>query len=161
VAAVALVLAILAVAWAAAVVRAPQLAGGSLGRPGVIVAAAVYGVGAGVCHQQAGRSFTTGGTRWPVCSRCSGLYLGAAAGVLAAAVARRLRRVTGVRTWRRVLLAALLPIAGSWAVEAAGGPATPLAWRALLAAPAGGVIGVLLVTLAAGPSGLWRECGKL
>ena len=42
----------------------------------------VYLVGSMVCHQLPGRSFHWFGAKLPVCARCSGLYLGAAIGVV-------------------------------------------------------------------------------
>lgn len=42
----------------------------------------VYLAGAVVCHQRPERSFAWAGQPWPVCARCAGLYLGAAAAVL-------------------------------------------------------------------------------
>ena len=45
-------------------------------------ALAVYAAGHLVCHQRTERSFASCGYQWPVCGRCAGLYMGAAAGVL-------------------------------------------------------------------------------
>jgi uncharacterized membrane protein len=44
----------------------------------------VYAAASRVCHQRPDRSFFTAGTRWPVCGRCSGLYLAAPLGALLA-----------------------------------------------------------------------------
>ena len=49
----------------------------------------VYAACARVCHQLPGRSFHTAGVQWPVCARCSGLYLAAGVGALAAFLRRR------------------------------------------------------------------------
>jgi uncharacterized membrane protein len=51
--------------------------------------AAVYLAASRVCHQRPARSFATAGTSWPVCARCSGLYLAAPLGALAALLWRR------------------------------------------------------------------------
>jgi hypothetical protein len=42
-----------------------------------------------ICHQRPERSFFTGTVQWPVCARCSGLYLGAPIGALLALTLRR------------------------------------------------------------------------
>jgi uncharacterized membrane protein len=108
---------------------------------------AVYGLGSVVCHQQPERSFRSCGRQWPVCGRCAGLYLGAAAG-LVVAIARR--RPAGLTNWRRLMLAAALPTAALWAVEMAGllDPGTPV--RAMVAAVLGVVGGTWLGGLARG-----------
>jgi uncharacterized membrane protein len=108
---------------------------------------AVYGIGSVVCHQQPERSFHACGQKWPVCGRCAGLYLGAAAG-LVVAVARR--RPAGVTDWRRLMVAAALPTAALWTVEMTGlwDPGTPV--RAIVAAILGVVGGTWLGGLARG-----------
>jgi hypothetical protein len=136
-----LVLAALAIAWAGAIVAAPRLASGGGGRIGTLGAAVVYAFGSGVCHQRPERSLVTAGTdgrsagaardstsgrRWASCSARS-----PSGGTRAMAPAR----------WRGVIVAAAVPTATSWLLEVVGGPATPVAWRAVLAAPAGFVLG--------------------
>ena len=49
------------------------------------LAFAVYGAGSFICHQLPARSFHAWAAQWPVCARCTGIYLGAA---VAAVVAR-------------------------------------------------------------------------
>ena len=99
-----------------------------------------------ICHQKPERSFRTAGVQWPVCGRCSGLYLGAPIGAIAALGLTRARR-------RRVL--ALLAIAAAptaltlaleWLQLA---PVSNLA-RALTAAPLGAAIALVLGHTAAG-----------
>lgn len=51
---------------------------------GAWAAAPIYGIGAVICHQRPERSFAMRGMTWPVCARCTGIYLGAAAVALAA-----------------------------------------------------------------------------
>lgn len=58
---------------------------------GPLWTAIVYATASGICHQRPERSFFTAGVQWPVCGRCSGLYLAAPVGALAA-MARRRRR---------------------------------------------------------------------
>ena len=78
-------LAIGAVAW-------PLLLGGATyarahhSAPWLTVA--TYLVSGRVCHQRPERSFHTAGAQWPVCARCSGLYLAAPFGAIAALLAR-------------------------------------------------------------------------
>jgi uncharacterized membrane protein len=52
-------------------------------------ATAVYLAGGQICHQRPERSFSTQGVQWPVCARCSGLYLAAPFGGLVALAHRR------------------------------------------------------------------------
>ena len=72
-------LAIAAVAW-------PLVLGGALvarahdAAPAFVTA--IYVAASRVCHQTPERSFHTGGVKWPVCGRCSGLYLGGAAEIV-------------------------------------------------------------------------------
>jgi uncharacterized membrane protein len=49
----------------------------------------VYAAAGLVCHQRPDRSFRTAGAQWPVCGRCSGLYLAAPIGALVALWGRR------------------------------------------------------------------------
>ena len=76
-----------AVAIFAAAYTAGQLHGGSLTYG---LAAAVYAVGSFLCHQRPERSFHLWSAQMPVCARCTGIYVGAAASALATGVARRI-----------------------------------------------------------------------
>ena len=58
------------------------------GRPSAW-SAIVYLSASRLCHQRADRSFHTAGVQWPVCARCSGLYLAAPVGAVAAVIGRR------------------------------------------------------------------------
>lgn len=78
----ALVFTTAAMAWAAILPVAAFAASFGSGIWGD-VAAAVYGLGHVICHQRPERSFAWGGTAWPVCARCTGLYVGAALGACA------------------------------------------------------------------------------
>ena len=83
-------------ALVAAAIAWPLVAGGAVwqrashpeGRPGPW-AAVVYLAGARICHQRPERSFATRDVPWPVCARCSGLYLAAPFGALALLARRR------------------------------------------------------------------------
>ncbi len=41
-----------------------------------------FAIGSSVCHQIPSHSFINNGTQFPLCARCSGLYLGSAAGLI-------------------------------------------------------------------------------
>jgi uncharacterized membrane protein len=126
----------------------------------VAAAAVVYLAGGAVCHQRIERSFATAGVPWPVCGRCTGLYLSAGIAVL----------VLGPMAWSGVVsrpedrvlkwLVALaaLPLAITWSLEQAGLLDPDTMTRAATAAPLGCAIGGLLVLLgssgAAGPENL-------
>lgn len=82
------------IAWTVLLVAAPFAAS----RPhasalSTALIAAVYGIGSLVCHQLPERSYFLWQAQLPVCARCTGIYCGAAAGAVAAALRRqRLRQ---------------------------------------------------------------------
>lgn len=86
----------LARALVAAAIVWPLAAGGAVwhrashpeGRPS-LGATVVYLAGGRICHQRPERSFATRDVQWPVCARCSGLYLAAPFGALAWFARRR------------------------------------------------------------------------
>lgn len=109
------------------------------------ITALVYFAGSLVCHQLPDRSFHLSGIQFPVCARCTGLYLGAAVGMVAL--------VAASPTWlsysrARVLLVASsiptgLTIATAW-----------LGWwdpgntiRAALALPLGVAVGGIVTAV--------------
>ena len=49
------------------------------------VTAFIYALGSVVCHQIAERSFYWGATQFPLCARCTGLYVGGLVGLIAVA----------------------------------------------------------------------------
>lgn len=78
------------VVWAGALPLAPLgLASTAPAQVARVAASLVYLAGAVVCHQRPERSFASAGYAWPVCARCSGIYLGAAAVVLLVVALRR------------------------------------------------------------------------
>jgi uncharacterized membrane protein len=107
----------------------------------------VYLVGGRVCHQRPERSFHTSGVAWPVCARCSGIYLGAAAGAwLGALVAlRRWTRDAGVRA---MLAFASLPTALTWIAERAFDVPMTNTLRFVAALPLGLAIAAVVVATA-------------
>jgi len=64
-----------------------------------------------VCHRLPERSFHTAGVQWPVCARCTGLYLSAPFGAVAAAAAVRRRRLTPRHQMLRCLAWLAVPTA--------------------------------------------------
>ena len=142
------ILVVVPVAWIAALAAATLTA--SLPAVGVAaygLSAAVYEVGSLLCHQLPERSFHFRGAQLPVCARCVGLYVGAAAAALAAS---RLGRTTSRKIWdrARVLLAvAALPTSVTLIGEWFSGQ-MPGHWiRAAAGFPLGAI--VMLIVLAA------------
>jgi hypothetical protein len=134
-----------AVLWAVSIVAAPwsDAMPGALGLPRV-VGAATYLTGAMVCHQRADRSFHSHGVQWPVCERCSGLYLSAAIGVVFARLFRGNRPPASLDGWRTLLLASAVPTAATLLLEWWNPSWSSGLVRALAAAPLGAVAGALL-----------------
>lgn len=139
--------------WLVILVATPFVAAHRVGgRPGAVVAAAVYAASGVVCHQRADRSFHPWGVRMPVCARCVGLYGAAPVGAaLAIAVARRKTRGMPVapRGVRWGLAVAALPTLGTWVVEALGLAAPSGLVRAGAAAPLGAAVAWVLTGLLA------------
>ena len=146
-----------AIGWAALIVLAPvwDAAPGEAGHTGrKTLAVLVRMAGAQVCHQRPERSFHVHGRPLAVCGRCTGLYVSAALGLLAASARRRrapLPSANAPAWWpsrldaRAAWLAvAALPTMVTWSMEVAAGwnPGTPL--RALAALPLGLTAGWLL-----------------
>jgi uncharacterized membrane protein len=77
----------------------------------------VYLAASRICHQRPERSFFTAGVQWPVCGRCSGLYLGAAAAALAVLVIQRRLRLGRLRAPVLLAVASIptaLTLGGEW-----------------------------------------------
>lgn len=136
---------VLAVAWAALIVATPQLSSATWGS-GVprVAAAGAYLVGGTVCHQRPDRSFHAGGARWPVCARCTGLYLSAAGAIALVWVAGRRRRPAPFAAWRWRLVISAVPTLATVALEWWRPALAPGIVRAVAAIPLGAVVGVLL-----------------
>jgi uncharacterized membrane protein len=56
-------------------------------------------LGFGLCHQLPERSFFFGGLQWPVCARCTGIYLGLALALAALFLAYRGAQHRGAPSW--------------------------------------------------------------
>ena len=106
--------------------------------------AAVYLAASRLCHQRPERSFHTADTAWPVCARCSGLYLSAPIGAVAA-WSRRRRSSTAERKWRRGLALGALPTIGTLLVEWAGLAPVTNVMRAMAAVPLGLLVAWALI----------------
>jgi uncharacterized membrane protein len=107
---------LLALLWPAAMVAATRIA--ALPHQSAIAylaSAAVYISGSLLCHQRPERSFHLWGAQFPVCARCTGIYAGAALGVIASFVRLKPGPTTNFvtsgfnRTSRLALFAASLP----------------------------------------------------
>jgi len=106
-----------------------------------------YLVAGQVCHQRPHRSFHTAGVQWPVCGRCSGLYLAAPAGAIAALLAGRRRTSRPSIAW---LAAAAAPTAITYLIEKAGIAAVGNGTRFAAALPLGLALAWVLVRTASG-----------
>jgi uncharacterized membrane protein len=144
-------LVIAALAWVAAITLAPLAI--ASGRAGLSLgAAAVYGVGARICHQRPERCFRIDGVPMPVCARCTGLYAGAAAAAPLALVMASGAAGISARRARRIAAAAALPTLLTWSLEMAGLAHPSNIVRALAALPLGFAAAWLVIaSLAHGP----------
>jgi uncharacterized membrane protein len=139
-------LVIATVAW-------PLLLGGALEarvhQTAPVFVTAIYVAASRVCHQKPERSFHTAGVRWPVCGRCSGLYLGGALGAIAAATWFRRRVRQRLLVW---LAVAAVPTAVLFVIEKAGLVAVGNDARFLAAIPLGVFVALVIVRTAGGPA---------
>jgi len=149
----------LAAGWALWLVAAPVAADSRPSGPLRWAVAATYRAGAVICHQRDSRSFHVSGVRMAVCSRCFGLYAGAAAGAavaLAWIVAARRRGEGAIRLpltpLRAAVLACAVPTLATWLAEHLAGFEVTLLARALAALPLGAAVAALVAAWAAGAS---------
>jgi uncharacterized membrane protein len=126
---------LLATVWTAGIFVVPWLVGATGAETGFL--RLLYQP---VCHQLAERSLQVAGESTAVCSRCTGLYLGGALGLLVMAVTMTPLRGSRL-TW---LLAASAPTLIDVGARVAGLPGLPDVPRLLVALPAGAVLGMLL-----------------
>ena len=123
-------LAVAGFVWVALLLAAPVLA--------APLGAALYGIGAAICHQLPERSFHLAGSQLPVCARCIGIYLGAAAGL------------TWGRTWPRArVAAAAIPTAATVLLEAVGIWHPSNVTRMFAGVPLGAAAAALLISAVA------------
>jgi len=112
-----------ALLWAVVLVSAPVVTANYASRDSLFtLGAAAYIVGTIVCHQQADRSFRLSETTFPVCARCTGLYVGAgvAALMIFALGAVRTQRRCRWKDARTLLIVSALPTVVSILVETLG-----------------------------------------
>jgi uncharacterized membrane protein len=127
--------------WVAAIVVAPRaIASGE--RVVSTAAAGIYSAGRFICHQRPDRCFRIDGRPMPVCARCTGLYVAAAAaGPLALLFGASLSSSRA----RRILVLAAIPTLSTWSLEYAGVAHVSNAIRAVCALPLGFVAGWLVI----------------
>lgn len=83
-----------------------------------VVAVAIYKGFSPLCHQISERSFHVEGQAFAVCARCTGIYVGFAAGVIFYPLVRSLKRTdTPGRKW---LLLAAVPVFVDWSLGFSG-----------------------------------------
>jgi uncharacterized membrane protein len=104
-----------------------------------------YLVAGQVCHQRPARSFRTAGVQWPVCGRCSGLYLAAPVGAVAALLVARRRLSRPSIAW---LAVAAAPTVITFVIEKAGIAAVGNAMRFAAALPLGLALAWVIVRTA-------------
>jgi uncharacterized membrane protein len=117
-----------------------------------LLLAIVFAIGGLICHQRPERSFVVDGSQFPVCARCTGLYLSGAAGVavwLGVKIARGWRPLPlDPRRVARIFVLTAIPTALSLA------SGTLHLWdgsnltRALLAIPLGASAGAIVAAVA-------------
>ena len=106
----------------------------------------VYAAAGRVCHQRPERSFHTHDVAWPVCARCTGLYLAAP---FASIVAFRRRSLTAARFQPlRLCAMAAIPTALTllWEWGGLGTPSNLV--RFATALPLGAAVAFILITTA-------------
>ena len=104
-------LATAAVLWAGTLPLAALAADAPPGSPSSVFAIVVYAIGGVICHQRPERSFHLWSTQLPVCARCTGIYIGAAVGAVAAIAQGRPMSAPTARSARLALIAAAAPAA--------------------------------------------------
>ncbi len=108
------------------------------------VAYVTYVACSNICHQLPERSFRTAGVTWPVCARCSGLYLSAPIGaVLAWRRRRRGPRSAAKNLWLLAVMS--IPTFVTLAIEWSGWGSPSGVMRAAAALPLGAAIAYVLV----------------
>ena len=117
-----------------------------------LAAAIFFSIGAVICHQRPQRSFFWGAHQFPVCARCTGLYLSALVGVIGWVAVKTStgwrHRAIDPRTARAVLIAASVPTAISLASGMLGVWDGSNITRALFALPLGATAGIIVAAVA-------------
>jgi uncharacterized membrane protein len=117
-----------------------------------LLLALVYAFGALICHQRPERSFFWGSHQFPVCARCTGIYLSSAAGLAGWIGLKAMRRWRGMpidpRSARVVMIAAAMPTVFSVSSGMLGMWDGSNVTRAMLALPLGACAGVIVAAVA-------------
>ena len=117
-----------------------------------LASAVIFAIGAVICHQRPDRSFFWDGQQFPVCARCTGLYLSAAIGLMGWVVIKMRQgwrsRPIDPRLARTFVIAAALPTVTSLATGALGVWDGSNVTRAMLSLPLGAVAGVVVAAVA-------------
>jgi uncharacterized membrane protein len=117
-----------------------------------LIVALIFAAGGLICHQRPERSFFLDGDQFPVCARCTGLYLSGAIGILGWLVLKTARRWTPLPfdpgLAKRVALIAAVPTAVSLATGALGVWDGSNVTRAMLAIPFGASAGAIVAAVA-------------
>jgi uncharacterized membrane protein len=114
-----------------------------------LISAIIFAIGGVICHQRPERSFFWDAHQFPVCARCTGLYVSAAIGLAAWITYRagRARTPWQPRLALRVLAIAAVPTAVSLATGALGIWDGTNITRAVLAIPLGLCAGVIVAAV--------------
>ena len=117
----------------------------------VLTAGIIFSIASLICHQRPERSFFWEGHQFPVCARCTGLYVSAALGLLgwvSLRITARRRHSIDPGVARKLLIVAALPTAVSLATGALGVWDGSNMTRAVLALPLGAVAGAIVAAVA-------------
>ena len=117
-----------------------------------LFAAIIFAAGGLICHQKPERSFFWDGHQFPVCARCTGIYLSAAIGLVAwlgIKTAFRWQRVQlSPRAARLIFIVSAVPTVMSLASGMLGVWDGSNVARAVLAVPLGATAGVIVAAVA-------------
>lgn len=112
----------------------------------------IFAIGSIICHQRPERSFFWAAHQFPVCARCTGLYVSAAIGLMSWVAIklhdRKRLRPIDPRAARAILIATAMPTAISLATGALGVWDGSNIIRAILALPPGFAGGVIVAAVA-------------
>ncbi len=113
----------------------------------------IFAIGSVICHQLPDRSFFIDGRQLPVCARCTGLYLGGAAGFVAWWAIKAGRRWRPIKVMPRRAIAIVAIAAVPTIVSFASGVLDVWdgsnATRAVLAVPLGLAAGAVVAAVLA------------
>lgn len=116
-----------------------------------LAAAIIFAIGGVICHQRPERSFFWGTHQFPVCARCTGLYLSAVVGLAAWVAIKSATKwqphAIDPRTARAWLVVAAVPTAISLATGSLGVWDGSNFTRALFALPLGATAGVIVAAV--------------